>query len=199
MPIVFCATGNYVAPSGKGQKNAFLKGTVYFRHGAKSEPGTTDDLRCVLEREVARVREQWLAGIHKVVTAPIGAAIGVLPLEVTLSGDDPGSSTAVRLVNDEGAPALRAVRTNQLYPHRQKELLQRVNLMLANLTTVTGYDISCVRCAHNVDAKPNFFYQPQYSSPQYSEEFATWIVGAYRSDNEFFSLARQKRRSTEQP
>ena len=36
MPMVFTATGNY--ESGGKQKNPFQQGTVYFRHGAKSEP-----------------------------------------------------------------------------------------------------------------------------------------------------------------
>jgi hypothetical protein len=66
MPIVFAATGNY--DIGGKQKNAFVQGTIYFRHGAKSEPGTTEDLRAALEREVDRVRSSWLDGIHKVVT-----------------------------------------------------------------------------------------------------------------------------------
>jgi predicted HTH transcriptional regulator len=42
IPIVFTAHGGYpVKPT--GQKTAFVKGSVYFRHGAKSEPGTSDD------------------------------------------------------------------------------------------------------------------------------------------------------------
>ena len=37
IPIVFTAPGTYDVGGGK-QKTAFSKGTVYFRHGAKSEP-----------------------------------------------------------------------------------------------------------------------------------------------------------------
>src|SRR5262249_30282437 len=91
MPMVFASTGNY--ESGGKQKNAFHKGTVYFRHGAKSEPGTTDDLRAALEREMDRVRSSWLDGIQKVVTAPVGATISVLSDEVKLSGAE--DATAV--------------------------------------------------------------------------------------------------------
>jgi predicted HTH transcriptional regulator len=47
VPIVFTAPGTYDIGGGK-QKRAFGQGTVYFRHGAKSEPGTSDDLRVAL-------------------------------------------------------------------------------------------------------------------------------------------------------
>src|SRR5512135_940991 len=39
VPMVFQEVGTYEVVPGK-QKTAFSKGTVYFRHGAKSEPGT---------------------------------------------------------------------------------------------------------------------------------------------------------------
>jgi hypothetical protein len=42
-PLVFTKPGTY-ALNQKDQKTAFSKGTVYFRHGAKSEPGTGTDL-----------------------------------------------------------------------------------------------------------------------------------------------------------
>lgn len=186
MPMVFSATGNYDA--GGRQKNAFLQGTVYFRHGAKSEPGTTEDLRAALEREVDRVRSSWLDGIHKVVTAPVGATISVLPGEVRLSGAE--GATGVRLVNDSDAPAFKAVRTDLLYPHRQTELLKKVNSMLPEGTRISSHDITCVRRTHGVSEQPNFFYKPQYSSPQYSDAFADWLVEQHRLDPDFFHKSR---------
>ena len=185
MPIVFSATGNY--DSGGKQRNAFQQGTVYFRHGAKSEPGTTDDLRASLEREVDRVRSSWLDGIHKVVTAPLGATISVLTDEVRLSGAE--DATGVRLVNDENAPAFKAMRTDLLYPYRQKELVTRVNSRLQGIK-ISGHDVHCVRKAHGIDSNLNFFYKPQYSSPQYSEAFAEWIAQQHSVDADFFQKAR---------
>src|ERR1700682_2062740 len=44
IPVVFTKPGTYDIGGGK-QKNAFSVGTVYFRHGAKSEPGSTEDIR----------------------------------------------------------------------------------------------------------------------------------------------------------
>jgi hypothetical protein len=186
IPIVFTAPGTYDVGGGK-QKTAFSMGTVYFRPGAKSEPGTSEDLRAAIERELEGIRQSWLEGITKVVTAPVGAVISVLPAEVTLSGAE--HATNVRLVNDEKAPAFNAVRTDKLYPHRQKELVAKVNKLLSGVK-ITSHDILCVRKAHKVDTQPNFFYKPQYSSPQYSDAFAGWMVEQYKLDPEFFQKAR---------
>lgn len=44
IPMVFIQPGTYDIGDGK-QKTAFGKGTIYFRHGAKSEPGSSKDLK----------------------------------------------------------------------------------------------------------------------------------------------------------
>jgi hypothetical protein len=71
---VFQKPGTYDIGSGK-QKAAFSIGTVYFRHGAKSEPGTSDDLRAVIERQLEVIRHSWIKGVRKVVQAPAGSQI----------------------------------------------------------------------------------------------------------------------------
>ena len=43
VPIVFSKPGTYDIGGGR-QKTAFSQGTIYFRHGSKSEPGNRDDL-----------------------------------------------------------------------------------------------------------------------------------------------------------
>lgn len=187
IPIVFTSPGTYDIGGGK-QKTAFSRGTVYFRHGAKSEPGNSDDLRVALERELDRVRSSWLDGIAKVVTAPVGATVSVLSDEVRLTGSD--AATAVRLVNDDTAPAFKAMRTDLLYPYRQKELVTRVNELLGG-PKISGHDVYCVRKVYGVDDQPNFFYKPQFSSPQYSDAFAEWMVEQYKADSLFFQKARE--------
>jgi len=61
IPIVFIKPGTY-AVSDRKQKTAFSAGTVYFRHGAKSEPGNTNDLRKAIERQLETIRKSWLQG-----------------------------------------------------------------------------------------------------------------------------------------
>jgi predicted HTH transcriptional regulator len=44
IPTVFTKPGTYEIGGGK-QRTAFKEGAVYFRHGAKSEPGNSEDIR----------------------------------------------------------------------------------------------------------------------------------------------------------
>lgn len=126
VPIVFTSPGNYVGADGK-QKNAFMVGAVYFRHGAKSEPGTSDDLRQFIEREVDALREAWLGGIRKVVEAPQGSEIFVIPKS------DAGSGAAnigsVRVVSDPAAPAVVLSEEDILknYPFDYRGLTNRLS------------------------------------------------------------------------
>jgi len=64
-PMIFIKHGNYLDESNNQQKTAFQKGTVYFRHGPKSEPGNTEDLHQSLEREISRQKKSWLSNIRK--------------------------------------------------------------------------------------------------------------------------------------
>ena len=58
-PILFEKPGTYDIGEGK-QKTAFSKGTAYFRHGAKSEPGTTNDIKNIIKREVRAFKKYWI-------------------------------------------------------------------------------------------------------------------------------------------
>jgi len=101
IPIVFLKPGTYDAGSGK-QKSAFGAGTVYFRHGAKSEPGTTDDIRNAIERQLEVIRRSWLKGVRKVVQAPQGSQIVALH-PVAGPGVSSLSTMTVRVVRDRKA------------------------------------------------------------------------------------------------
>ncbi|MCL5019983.1 MAG: ATP-binding protein [Patescibacteria group bacterium] len=91
IPIVFIKPGTYDVGSGK-QHSAFSVGTIYFRHGAKSEPGTTEDIRKVIEWRLETIRKTWIKGLRKVVQAPQGSQI----LTVLPSGRIDGSIRAVK-------------------------------------------------------------------------------------------------------
>lgn len=79
IPHIFQKPGTYDAGGGK-QKTAFGYGTIYFRHGAKSEPGNSADLRAIVERELRIHRKAWVRGVRQVVQAPVGSEIVAVPL-----------------------------------------------------------------------------------------------------------------------
>jgi hypothetical protein len=188
IPMVFTKVGTYEVSPGK-QKNVFSVGTVYFRHGAKSEPCTSDDLRSFLEREVEYIRRSWLDGIAKVVEAPTGSRIAVLPPELHPSSSE--GDIPIKLVSDASAPHYYAVPLDHTHPFRQKEVVAEVAKRLRD-RKITSHDILCVRRAHNVDNNIDFCYTQKYASPRYSQAFVDWIIAKAAEDVLFFEDAKAK-------
>lgn len=189
VPIAFTRVGETELPDGK-KKTAFALGTVYFRHGAKSEPGTSDDLREFLEREVERVRRSWLDGIAKVVDAPTGSRIAVLPPEDAPTGA--AGSLPMQLTTDPGAPAYYAVPLDKTHPYRQKEVVREVNSKLAGKRAINSHDIICIRRVFGIQNEINFCYTQNFASPRYTQQFVDWIVDQHSLNNAFFEETRNK-------
>lgn len=185
VPIVFSQTGNYQTKSG-GQKNAFLSGTVYFRHGAKSEPGNSEDLRQFIERRLESIRKDWLAGIARVVEAPSGSIIQVIPP----SKGEANPSAAGGLTYDPAATKLPVGAIDAGWPHRQKEVVAEVNKRLAGGKTINPSHILYVRRAYGIEANGAYCYTQKHASPMYSEAFIEWIVQQFKADRHFFEKAK---------
>ena len=190
-PIVFSAPGEYEITVGN-RKSAFAKGTIYFRHGAKSEPGTSDDLRNALERELVRVKDFWLAGITKVVEAPSGSEIHVVQADVAAGHS--GVARPIRLTDRDDGPLFKVVDNDQLYPYRAKELLKRLEQLLGP-KKIGSYDVLMARRAHLVDSKPNYSYQGRFGSRQYSEAFVEFLQSEYQRDGQCFHKLRETSRA----
>jgi len=188
MPMVFTAPGTYDIGGGK-QKTAFSQGTVYFRHGAKSEPGTSDDLRETLERELDRIRSSWLAGIKKVVEAPAGSVIAILPTNT--EAVSPLDRLPLQLTNDPTAPSYYAIPIDTTHPFRQKEVVREVNARLVP-KVITSHDIRCIRCVYSVQEEVKFYYAQKFASPRYSQAFVDWIVQKYNEDQTFFEKTKEQ-------
>jgi len=188
-PLVFGKPGNYTNAAGK-QKTAFAKGTVYFRHGAKSEPATGADLRGFIERRLQAIRDEWLGGIKNVITAPEGAEMAVI--ERTF--DKEGQPTRIRVTTDEDAPIYGRIDPDETHPYRQTDLIPVVNKKLPGKKEINTHDMLSVRRTHDIDEKsrPDFVHQPKFASPQYSEAFADWMVGEFKKDADFFQKARDR-------
>jgi hypothetical protein len=185
-PIVFSKPGTYDVGGGK-QKTAFSAGTMYFRHGAKSEPANADDLRVFIENRIETMRREWFAGIVKVVEAPLGSQVEVTPPTAVDTSSGP-----VRLVNDPTAPAFRQVSVDETHPFRQKEVVAEVNKLLAGAKTIIPYHIQCVRQVYGIEGNPTFVYTMKHSSARYSQAFVEWIAQQHRENPDFFEDARQR-------
>lgn len=185
VPIVFSQTGNYLDSAGK-QKNAFSGGMIYFRHGAKSEPGNSEDLRQFIERRLDSIRHEWLDGIGKVVEAPSGSVVQVLA-----PGDVTNVAAKVRLTASLDAPSLPVGAIDQGWPHRQKEVVASVNKELAGTKVINANHILNVRRAYNIEANGDFCYTQKYASARYSQAFVNWIVEQFKANGDFFEKAKE--------
>lgn len=188
--LIFTQPGTYQIEGGK-QKTAFGQGTIYFRHGAKSELGTTEDLRLAFENELIARREEWLGNIRRVIEAPPGALVHVVPDELAEEGGT--QAVGVRLVHDPAAPVVPQWNPDDTHPFRQKELLAAVNERMPS--RVNSFDIQCVRRVHSIEDQPNFFHKPRHGSPQYSNAFVEWLLEEFTQDSNFFQKAREQYRS----
>lgn len=189
VPLVFTKVGTYEVVPGK-QKNAFSIGTVYFRHGAKSEPCTSDDLRKVIEMELDSRKHSWLDGIARVIEAPLGSRVAILPPSSEPTG--PAGSVPLRLVSDPSAPSYFAVPLDQTHPFRQKEVVREVNQNLSGKKTLNAHDIICIRRVYKIHQNIIFCYTQNFASPRYSQAFVDWILEQYGKDPTFFERTRSE-------
>ena len=190
IPLVFTRVGTYERKPGK-QKTVFSVGTVYFRHGAKSEPGTSEDLRAFLDREVDLIKRSWLEGISKVVEAPTGSCIVVLLPDTQPTG--PSGAIPLQLTNDPNAPAYFVPPIDITHPFRLKEVVRETNVRLVGKKSVTSHDILCVRRVYPVQNNIKFFYKQNYAAPRYSQAFVDWLVQMYSEDAQFFEKTKEQR------
>jgi Putative DNA-binding domain/EC042_2821-lke REase len=185
-PLVFIKPGTYPSLTG-GQSRAFSQGSVYVRHGAKSEPATGLDLRVVLDRKVELAREAWLGNMRKVVEAGPDAMVAVYR---PTRGDVADQPQRIQLTSDPDAAVYGRLDPDASHPYRQTEVVKEVNGRLPKGVKINAHDILSVRRTHRIDSNPLFFHQPRFGSPQYSEPFVDWVAEEYARDKEFFASAR---------
>jgi hypothetical protein len=187
-PLVFTRQGRYTRPDG-GEHIAFVRGGLYFRHGAKSEPATGADVRDFIRRQLDATRAQWLSNIRQVMHAPDGAEVAVIE---TAERDEEGRPTLIRLTTDPHAPLYGQVDPDRSHPYRQKEVIREVNARLDGFS-VNAFDVLSVRRVHKIteESRPEFVHVPKFGSPQYSDAFVDWLVAEQEREPQFFARAKK--------
>jgi hypothetical protein len=161
----------------------FADGTLFFRHGAKTEPATTADLAAAIERRMHALHKIWLT----TATGAGRSTMAVLPAEIRDSTSP--EAMPIRIVDDPHAATVRLIDYDRTHPYRQKELLAGLRERLPG-TPLNQFDLLSIRHVHGTDEKPEFSHQPMFGSRQYSERFLEWLIGQANRDPEFFAAAR---------
>ncbi len=187
VPLVFTKVGTYEVEDGK-QKTAFSVGTIYFRHGSKSEPCTRDDIEHKIKAELDRQRDEWLGNIRKVVEAAPGSSVVITNPSQTIAAG------AVRFTNDPNAPVARLSRLSDGYPHRQSKVIEEVNARLSGGLSINTHDIQTIKLFENItpENSPQYVHKPhETASPQYTDGFIDLICSRAHADPDYFKKCRK--------
>jgi hypothetical protein len=138
VPIVFTKPGTYDIGGGQ-QRTAFGQGTIYFRHGSKSEPGNRDDLASWRDREIAKVRKSWMGGIRKVVQA--GATDTVTVVSPLRAANAPGTILNAKLTSAPSAVSFVPGNAEEIWPHRQVDVIRQVKKQLGKDVQFNTHDM----------------------------------------------------------
>jgi hypothetical protein len=188
-PLVFQKPGQY-AIDAKQQKTAFGQGTLYFRHGAKSEHGTTDDLRKFMHLRMREMEEQLLKGMRQVTESPRGAQLQVAPTQSI--ANDQIASVKIHLTTNPATKEALAIDRGKLCPYRQKEVIIALRKRLPSESVPTSHDIRAINKIYDIPSKPEYCWEPEYSSKQYSDAFIDWIAESIAKDSNFLAHVRKK-------
>ena len=197
-PLVFEKPGTYAIDKNR-QETAFSRGTIYFRHGAKSEAGTTDDLRRFIEKRVREMQQQLVKGMRRVSEAPRGSELLAAPRGSFVTTH--GNALAVRITSDKDARDAIQIDKNILFPYRRRELVERLRKELDKALSLNTYDLQAIDHFYDIAEDEYLSWKPQFSSRQYGEAFVAWIVEKISKNKDFLAETcrkfREKKRSPE--
>jgi hypothetical protein len=192
-PLVFEKPGTYPVENNR-QQTAFAQGTFYFRHGAKTETGTSDDLRRFMERRIREMQDQLVKGLRKVAVAPRGSHLEVIPAKGTVVATITGRENAVpvRITNDPHAQSAVLVDKSELFPYRQKDVVAKLRERIPPEQMPNLYDLQAINRVFNIADEEAFSWKPQFSARQYSAAYIDRIVDHLAQDGNFFRETRRK-------
>jgi hypothetical protein len=188
-PLVFEKPGTYAVENNR-QQTVFSQGTIYFRHGAKTESGTTEDLRKFMLLRIREMQNQLVKGLRKVSESPRGSQLQVTPL--VLVEQSQASVVPFRMTTNPNAQGVIAVDRHRICPYRQKEVLQKLKERLPDGPSLNGRDIQAINKVYGISSKEEFAWEPEFSSRQYSQAFIDWIVEMIQNDVEFLPDTRRR-------
>lgn len=189
-PLVFERPGTYAIENNTKQITVFGQGTVFFRHGAKSEHGTSDDLRRFMQQRIREMEDQLMKGMRRVSEAPRGSQLQVVS-SLSIDHSQP-NAVAVRMANDPNAPGVVGIDRGKLCPYRQKEVIAKLKERVPGGSIPTTHDMWAINKVYRIPTKEEFCWEPDFSSKQYSDAFIDWLAEKLQTDPEFLRHAREK-------
>ena len=189
VPMVFTKTGSY--PFQGKTKSAFSQGSIYYRHGSKSEPCVPDDIEISIRKEVEARRKEWLDGIRRIVEAPKGSRVEIVPGSSLISKDS--ESRPIRLTDDPKAKAVPALNPNTTHPYRATQAAREIARRLGDKVHVSRVTVTDMKWYLGLQNDIKYCWNPKFigASTQYSEAFVDKVVSEYNKDGQVFEEVRR--------
>jgi hypothetical protein len=189
-PLVSEKPGTYPIEGSKHQQTAFAQGTLCFRHGAKTESATSDDLRRFMQNRFKEIQDQLVKGMRIVSESPRGSELTIVPAGIVDSSCMGG--TPLRITTNPDAPGAIAVDRHRICPYRQKEVIKKLKERLSPDLVPSTNDFQAIVKIHNVVSDAAFAWKPEFSSRQYSAALVDWVVERISENHDFAHEARRK-------
>ena len=69
--------------------------------------------------------------------------------------------------------------------------MEEVNKRLSDGTSINSYDVLVARKIYDIDSVTEFFFQPKFGSPRYSEACVEWFLKHHSEDPLFLIRTRE--------
>jgi hypothetical protein len=197
IPIIFTSPGEYEVKDKEGKtikKSAFPVGSIYFRHSARSDPGTSDDLARWLTQNLKEYKDNLMNGIVKVIDAPRGSDFQIIPRNVHAT--DSKVAFNIRITDDPSAPTYTIVNADKLFPYRQFEIIAKLKTEGIN---INQHDFLLYRIMNNLDSNPDLSHKLAHSSRNYSARVIDIIKNEYQNNSKLFLELRNMKREKRGP
>jgi hypothetical protein len=182
-PLVFTKEGEYTDRTDPSRKKcAFHRGTIYYRHGTKTEPGDQNDIRESYDRFLERRRKK----VIEVLEAAPGVKIEVLT-------HAPGK-TGVSATTDDRTERVARIKVEDYYIYALKDIVEKINAQIRG-KKINRYDIKILIKVYDLESNDMYMKKISYygnGSFRYSEEFLKWLLDEVKRDPSLFQKAREK-------
>lgn len=103
--------------------------------------------------------------------------------------------TSVRITDDPEAAAYRVVDPDESHPYRTKEIAQKIREGLPPHVTFSWWDVVGIRVVLGLDDRPDLVYRSRRApSPQFSAQFAAWVLARIAEEPDFLEKTRDAHR-----
>lgn len=184
-PLLFEKDGEY--KSDKKVKHEFRKGTIYVRHGSKSEIANSNDIRNLINERIDEHMHDFFDKIQIFMDTPAEAhdSISVTKL-----------SDTIRITNDPNAPEFRAEKSDKTHCRRMGYVVEEMNKYINKGQQISQQDIQYVKQYYNIDINSPYCYiSKHYPCPVYNDAFIEWLKSEYDKNKMLFINARKAARN----